>query len=193
MIHSINTIAGFDINSLPFLLEKAAVQYKTRCWYNAGFLGICYSKADVQSDAIASYLISNGYTQSKYLCISSERSYQNTIVCLAAIKAGMVFSDTTAVPESVSIKKPLSFKKGAFSCREFNMSFRKALKEGEKTFFIHSDVSIHEEHPSPIFSFADGFSFITQDDAHQRIISSKANLPFCLEVMRFWINGKQFG
>ena len=192
MAYSINTIAGFEFNSLPFLLEKAAIQYKNRCWYNAGFFSLRYSKVDIQSDAIASYLIRNGYTRSRYLYISSENSYQSSIVCLAAIKAGMLLSDTIAVPEFMSNKKPLSFKNGAFSCRESNMSYRKALKDGGKTFFIHSNAASHDKQPFGIFSFADGFTFITQEDAHQKI-SSEADLPFCLEVMRFWVNGKQFG
>jgi len=193
MINSINTITGFEYNSLPFLLEKAAVQYKTRCWYNTGFSSVGYNKADVQSDAIASYLISNGYTRSRYLYISSEGSYQNTIVCLAAIKAGMLLSDTIAIPGSIFNKKPLSFSNGAFSCKEFKMSFREALKEGGKTFFIHSDATFYDEQPFGIFSFADGFKFITQEDVNQRIVSSEANLPFCIEVMRLWLHGKQFG
>ena len=191
MINSINTITGFEYNSLPFLLEKAAVQYRNRCWYNTKFSSVRYSKADVQSDAIASYLIRNGYTRSRYLYISSEGSYQNTIVCLAAIKAGMLLSDTTAVPGS--ILKPLSFSNGAFFCIDFKMSFREALKEGGRSFFIHSDATFYNEQPFGIFSFADGFTFTTHDDVHRRIISSEANLPFCLEVMRSWLNGKQFG
>ncbi len=193
MINSINTITGFEYNSLPFLVEKAAVQYKNRCWYNARFSSAGYSKADVQSDAIASYLIRNGYTRSSYLYISSERSYENTIVCLAAIKAGMLLSDTSALPESILNKKPLSFSNGTFSGKEFKMSFREALKEGGKTFFIHSVATFCDEQPFGIFSIAEEFTFTTHDDVHQRIVSSEANLPFCIEVMRLWLNGKQFG
>jgi len=187
-------------NTLGRLLYDGALKFEDRTWLTTKAGPMTYKTADMLALEIAAFLKENGHHLKSFLFIDNNCPVESSIVLLGAIKAGITLVDARVYPPLVrqnfiDNKQLLVFEDSRFVTPKTEVSYKQAIKQGEKALFF--DIPpVEETHYA--------FYFFNKDDVtglqaspveHKKVVKqiysaeTGSNLHPYARVVYHWFNG----
>lgn len=136
--------------TLSYLIYKTVEKYKTELCLLIKKNSFTYQEYDVLSDDLAAYFRAQKEHINSLIHINEEKTKEYIIVTLAAIKAGLIITDSqdSSIFEanpSLTQKEIIKYSNGFFTKGIKNQSFKEVMKLGNEMLFLNvADISVDD-------------------------------------------------